>query len=101
MATQKQRLEQQNQMYSLIESWQESGKTQREFCKNYNLAYTAFHYWYKKYRLSQQPTTPSAFIPLQIPPNIKNPIAEITFPDGRRFTFYSGMNLSFLERLLS
>ena len=42
MANQKQRIEQQNQMYSLIETWQESGKQDKNFIKTI-LDYGLYH----------------------------------------------------------
>jgi hypothetical protein len=36
-------------MFSLIQIWKGSGKTQLEFCKEKDIAYSKFHYWLKKY----------------------------------------------------
>jgi len=36
-------------MFSLIEVWKTSGKTQLEFCKEKDSADHKFHYWFRKY----------------------------------------------------
>lgn len=36
-------------MFSLIEIWKGSGQSQINFCKEKNIAYHRFHYWFKKY----------------------------------------------------
>ncbi len=42
-------------MFSLIEVWKGSGKTQRGFCKEKEIAYSRFQYWLRKYN-EDQPT---------------------------------------------
>src|SRR5690606_16850131 len=36
-------------MFSLIEVWKSSGKTQKEFCQEKDLAHHKFYYWLRKY----------------------------------------------------
>jgi hypothetical protein len=43
-------------MFSLIEIWKGSGKTQQDFCKQKDIAYGKFHYWLRKYNV--QGSTP-------------------------------------------
>ena len=38
------------QMFKLIEQWQQSGLTQNVFCQQQSIKYHVFHYWYKRYR---------------------------------------------------
>ena len=44
------KLEKQQAMFSMIETWKSSGQSQQAFCKAQSQAYSVFHYWYKKYR---------------------------------------------------
>jgi hypothetical protein len=46
--------------FSLIESWQSSNLTQKEFCVQRSVAYGAFHYWYKKARKEFNVTDPGS-----------------------------------------
>ena len=91
--------EKQQAMFSMIESWKNSGQSQRDFCKTENLAYCVFHYWYKKYRGEQTTTGSPAFVPVHIQSG--SPVAELIFPDGRRVNFYKSIDASFLRTLLS
>ena len=52
-------------MFSKIREWQESGLSQAAFCKQSNVAYGNFHYWYKRFRNVDFPAK-SGFAPLQI-----------------------------------
>jgi hypothetical protein len=42
-------MEQQSQMYSLVEEWKQSGLTKAEFTAQKSLSYHQFNYWLKKY----------------------------------------------------
>ena len=42
-------MEQQSQMYSLVEEWKESGLTKAQFSALKSLSYHQFNYWLKKY----------------------------------------------------
>ncbi len=97
------KLEKQESMFSMIESWKSSGQSQQEFCKAQGLVYSVFHYWYKKYRQENDPTpVSSAFVPLQVQTvRLGSPAVEIIFPDGKRLNFYQTVEVSFLRALLS
>jgi hypothetical protein len=96
------RSEKRKAMFSMIESWKESGQSQHEFCEMNRLAYSGFHYWYKKYRHGQTANTSSPFIPVHIQnTSIGPPVAELILPDGRRVNFYQAVEVSFLRALLS
>lgn len=92
----------QEAMFSLIESWQSSGQTQHEFCKAQGLAYSAFHYWYKKYRQRYQAGSPSAFVPVRVKSSLPGSlVAELILPDGKRLNFYQSIDAGLLRALLS
>jgi hypothetical protein len=38
------------QMFKLIEQWQQSSLTQNVFCSQQSIRYHVFHYWYKRHR---------------------------------------------------
>jgi transposase-like protein len=44
------RIKRQEEMLSLIEKWQEGGKSQQSFCQEQGLTFTTFYYWLKRYR---------------------------------------------------
>ena len=95
--------EKQQAMFALIETWKGSGQRQQEFCKANGLAYSGFHYWYKKYRQQGQGTDAlPSFVPVHIQPAATGPlVAELVLPNGRRLNFYRAVDASFLRTLLS
>jgi hypothetical protein len=91
---------------SLIEAWQTSDLTQKQFCSQQAIAYSAFHYWFKKFREDKSlPASGSAFIPVKVtsacPHNNAGAAIELVMPDGRRVNFHQGVEVEFLRALLS
>ena len=91
-------------MFSLIEVWKSSGKTQAEFCKEKDIAYHKFHYWFRKYsRQDAAPAFPqSAFSQVKVSTQPKHSgFIELVYPDGRRLVFNQQVDASFLRSLLA
>jgi len=89
-------------MFSLIENWQESGLSKREFLSGKGVKTSKFNYWLSKYRLSQS-VLPSALPPAlpacddfksfvlserKIGGSRQNVSMEIATPSGVRITIY-------------
>ena len=91
-------------MFLLIEKWQQSGLTQKQYCSESNIRYHGFHYWYKVYRDEQQNSkeAPSAFVALQLKPTaaITAPYAELLLPNGKRLVFHYPVDVGPLQALL-
>lgn len=90
----------------LIETWQRSGLTQKEFCAQQSIAYSGFHYWFKKFREDKTLSSPgSGFIPVKVTsPQSKNSLpvpVELVMPDGRKVNFPHGVEVGFLKSLLA
>ena len=45
--------ERQTKMYSLVEAWQNSSSSKKEFCLENNITVGIFSYWLKKYKNTQ------------------------------------------------
>jgi hypothetical protein len=91
-------------MFSLIEIWKASGKTQLEFCKGKDIAYHTFHYWLRKYNQQDQLTDGrSGFrrIVVRQQEGLRAGGVELVYPDGRKLVFHSPVDASFLRSLLS
>lgn len=91
-------------MFSLIEAWRASGKTQRDFCLEKDIAYGKFHYWLKRYRGHDSTTaTRSGFVTVEVNDHLAagSGALELIYPDGRRLIFYKHVDPSFLRTLLS
>jgi hypothetical protein len=89
------RFQRQEEMLSLVERWQESGKTQQLFCQENNLTYTTFYYWLKRYRRGQDE---SSFLPVEISSGSH---IEIRYPDGIILQIPAATKLSTVKQLLS
>jgi hypothetical protein len=75
--------EQRTQKLAMITKWQESGLSQKRFCANNNIAYHAFHYWYKVYRSAL--AVAGSVLPLDITP--------ASGPDHVTVTGFNGIQL--------
>lgn len=91
------RLNKEEEMLTLIEQWQESGKTQQSFCRDHNLAFSKFYYWLKRYRRGMDYST---FLPVEISQSLNTNI-EIRYPDGVILQLPSSIKLSVLKQLLT
>jgi len=89
-------------MFSLIEVWKTSGKTQKEFCQENDLAYHRFHYWFKKYNNQHRQASDEApFMSISMRPASGTGKLEIVYPDGRRLIFHQPVEAGFLRALLT
>lgn len=88
----------------LIEAWQSSNLTQKEFCAQQSIAYSGFHYWFKKFREEESlSASNSGFSPVKIaakPECNRLTRLELVLPDGRSVKFYEGVDVQFLRALL-
>ena len=85
----------QGEMLSLIEQWQQSGKTQQVFCQENNLTYTTFYYWLKRYRRG---VDESSFLPVEVS---SGSYIEIRYPGGIILQLPASVKLSALQQLLN
>ncbi len=91
------------QMFKLIEQWQQSGLTQNTFCQQQSIKYHVFHYWYKRYREqhADQQINTASFVKLQIAKSSSSGSVEIYYPGGIRLVFHEPVNSSYLKALVS
>ena|SRR5450432_4098357 len=91
------------QMFKLIEQWQQSDLTQKEYCEQQSIKYHVFHYWYKRYREQQagNKNNNSSFVKLQIAKPIAAGAVEIHFPAGIRLFFHEPVSSNYLKALIS
>jgi transposase-like protein len=89
------RLHRKEEMLSLIEQWQNSGKTQQIFCQEHDLTYTTFYYWLRRYRRQIEE---SSFLPIEISSGAH---IEIRYPGGVILQLPAATRLTTLKQLLS
>jgi hypothetical protein len=88
------------QMFDNIDRWQQSGMTQKAFCQQVNLAYHVFHYWYRRYRITESKPA-SSFIRLGVCTPSASSSIELVLPDGKRLLFYQPVSIDYLKALIS
>lgn len=91
--------EDQQKMFSLINQWQQSNITQKNFCEQNNIRYYVFHYWYGRYR-KQNPEQTPGFIKLSVAPVVSNGYAELIMPNGKRLLFHQPVTSEYLKTLI-
>jgi|ERR1019366_2394503 hypothetical protein len=91
------------QMFQLIEQWQQSSLTQNAFCQQQSIRYHVFHYWYKRYREQhgEPQNNDSSFVKLQIAKPATSGSVEIYFPGGVRLLFHEPVSSTYLKALVS
>ncbi len=88
------------QLFAKIVQWQQSGLTQKAFCRQNDIAYHVFHYYYGRFR-SKDNDQASSFIKLQVAPGQLSTHTELVLPDGKRLLFHQGVSADFLKALIS
>jgi hypothetical protein len=94
------------QMFGLIENWQQSGINQHAFCKASNIAYSKFHYWHKRYRQHQLGNPVGVgFKKIEIAEQLElasPPSAWLVVhcTDGRQFSFHQPLAADLLRQLM-
>ena len=93
----------QQQMFAMIELWKQSGLSQKAYCRQNNIRYHLFHYWYKRYKDEQSAVKDAGFVPLNVqPPTSFNAgHIELLLPDGKRILFHQAISSDYLKALIS
>lgn len=95
----------QQKMFESIVHWQQSGLTQKAWCAEHAIAYSRFHYWYKRFRNQQAKTSGEAgegFVELMVsPPPSGSPWCELVLGEGKRLLFHQAVPAEFLNSLLA
>lgn len=84
------------QMQLVISKWQTSGLSKKEFCRQQDITYQTFHYWYK--RLTSAPA--AGFTEISVQGHDSTGRSEIVFPSGVRMILHGEPSASWLRELL-
>ncbi len=85
-----------DKMFTLIEKWKESSKTQKQFSRDHGIKYSTFLYWMQKYRQSSTNSPDNGFLPLEVVNSDANdrvehfnqPKVEVEFSSGITLRIY-------------
>lgn len=86
-----------DEMRPIIEKWEDSGLTKKEFCKQQGMAPSVFYYWYNKYKTQD---TPAGFVPIKIKNTTKADQLEIHYPNGVKLKLSSDISPSLLRQYI-
>ena len=87
------------EMLSLFNAWQSSGVSQDVFCKEHQLPYNVFQYWYRKFKKENKEDT--GFVEMSLKPgNIFSSSCEIVFPSGARLVVSASTDPAFIRALI-
>ncbi len=87
-----------------IEQWQQSGQTQRAFCREHELNYDQFVYWRKKLSPPTVKPTPranSSFVPVTLAASPSPQGLSLYLPNGMQLHGLSQANLPVVQQLLA
>lgn len=88
------------QMFASIVSWRQSDLSQKEWCRQQDIAYHIFHYWYRIYREEHpQMVDNNSFVRLSVKPEA-NASCEVVFADGTKILFHEPLPAHYLKSLL-
>lgn len=75
-------------MFALVEQFQQSGTSRREFCLEHDMPTSTFGYWIRRYQNSRGTDSGTRFIPIDLSgstPPAPNDV-EIHYPNGVRIS---------------
>ena len=92
-------------MLEVIEQWQASGLSQKEFYQQRNIPAHVFYYWHKYYRrhkLKKEIVLPSNdFLQLRPAAMPTHGSIELLLPNGRRLIFHPPVHMDHLKDLMT
>lgn len=87
-------------MFASIASWRRSELSQKEWCKQQDIPYHIFHYWYRVYREEHlQAGNDGSFVKLSVKPEA-DASCEVVFADGTKILFREPVTVHYLKSLL-
>jgi transposase len=90
----------------LIDQWQRSGLSVRDFCQRQHLAVPSFYAWRRRLRqpdgLARPTTPPAIFLPVHVRPDAPDapPPLELVLADGRCLRIPSRFDAGHLRQVL-
>ena len=89
------REEKSNMMLSLVEEWQKSGMTQKDFARSHEVKLSRLRYWIRK---SRKEAEPEGFLPISLPG--ENSI-RLFYPNGIELRMPAGTPVKVIRSLLN
>ena len=86
-------------MSALVLEFEQSGMTQKGFCRCIGMSFHRFNYWFRKLRREEAPSTSPSFIEVRKDTASPSPSLEVVYPNGVRILVPQG-SLDMLSSLV-
>jgi len=97
-------IEQRIAMLDLIEQWQQSGSSQKDFYQEHNIPAHVFYYWHKCYRKQRgsinKSVSSNSFVQLQPSSVPLTGNIELQLMNGNRVIFHQPIGVDYLKALI-
>ena len=90
-------MEKESKMFALMASWESSGLTRQEFCKDHDIKLSNFSYWRTRYLRSQSSKKSEHFV--KIKPAVATSI-ELIYPNGVKIVLPANSDSATLSTLI-
>lgn len=87
-----------DEMYQLVEDYQSSGKSQKEYSLEAGIGYAKFNYWVCKYRMQHQ-SSATGFVQIAPLADRQQQDLEVLYPNGVKVKV-TGADLSLISQLI-
>jgi hypothetical protein len=87
-------------MISFIMEWEESGQSQKLFCREKGIPVSKFYYWLRKYRRSQSNQAVTDFAPVRIRQSNGIGGLDIQYPNGVVVRLHAPVDMSMLRAMI-
>lgn len=91
------------EMYPLVKSWQESGKSKTSFCQSQDIKLHTFSYWVNKYEsetgVKKLPNKTGKFVSIEVSQPVEGNIS-LYYSNGVRLNLSGQVNSEYLGRLI-
>lgn len=91
-------------MFALIQAWEGSGLSQKEFYTHHGIKPHVFWYWLRRYREEGEPAakTAGSFVSVEMAEEEPGQAAlvEVIYSDGTRLVFKERVSATFLQDIL-
>ena len=84
----------------VLECWEQSGLSLKQFCREFGIGYKRLQYWKKRVTVSTDSLEFIEVIPMQSDPTNSNDSMEINFSNHRSIRITPGFDDSALKRLI-
>ena len=92
------------EMFPLIQAWERSGLSQKEFYNHHGIKPHVFWYWLRRYREEGEPAPKAAggFVSVEMAEEEPGEAAlvEVIYSDGTRLVFKERVSAAFLQGIL-